>query len=189
MARHCTVCSHPDRHLIDQECLDRGESVGGFGAIAERYGLSKSAVVRHGRPEPEGHIPAGLGILSRRLGVIDHETLLGEAATIYERSLGVLAKLEADSLSGNGKVKATDVISALREVRSGFETLAKLSFTSEDRSVPQADTVNRPNLDARISDALTEALKRRRGEATEDAVIVDSAGPIDVVVRELPSIT
>jgi len=82
-----------------------------------------------------------------RIGVIEGEVLLGQAAALYERALELLDDLDRRGMDQRARV------AAYREVRMALETLAKLSFAVEDRGrAPEGSTM--PALDAAIIDAL-----------------------------------
>lgn len=55
MARPCTICNHPDRVAIDA-ALRIGDS---FGAVAARFGVSKTGVYRHAQAHVESALVAG----------------------------------------------------------------------------------------------------------------------------------
>ncbi len=124
MGRACTCCAHPERDEIDA-CVTRGESTY---HIADRFGLSASAVQRHAR----NHLSAALAAMrtaeqeDRRATLLDRiETLIERAETLY------------DAASGEGK--AAQALNVLRELRGLLELLGKA--TGELATTPTV-TVN-----------------------------------------------
>jgi hypothetical protein len=105
------VCTHTERATIDATLLEGIP----LRNIAERYGLSATALFRH-RAE---HIPAELIRAQEAAQAAQADDLLGQLRTLQTRCLAILEKAE----------KAEDYrtsIMAIREARSNLELLAKL---------------------------------------------------------------
>lgn len=97
-----------------------------------------------------------------RLDAIDGGVLLGQAAIIHERSIGLLDELERRLHSDEEEVDTRSVVAALREVRASLESLAKLSFAVQDRPAPPT-AEERPSIDA----AILQALEKRNVDVTK----------------------
>lgn len=101
MPRVCTVCTHPKRDEIDLALLE-GQALRN---IAERYGLSATALHRHKDHLPgrlaeahEAHEAVSAGTLLDRLRTLNDETraILKETRKVknHDLSLKALARLE-----------------------------------------------------------------------------------------------
>jgi hypothetical protein len=97
----CTVCGHGERAEIDR-ALVRGEALR---ALARRYGMSRSALLRHMR----NHIPADLARVAEAGQQAQASALVGvveqRAVQQEERGLNVLAEL-GSTLRGVNKLFA-----------------------------------------------------------------------------------
>lgn len=82
--------------------------------------------------------------------------MLGAMAETHSRALSLLDDLEAQVQAGEGRVKATAVVAALREVRQSLVDLAKLNDSERDRQARTEQTSERPDVDALILDVLAE---------------------------------
>jgi len=112
MPRTCTICTHPERAVIDAAIV-RGET--GIRDIAGRFGISKSALDRH-RKE---HLPAHLLKAKDAAAVADADDLLRQAGALRSKAISLLMKAEAA-----GDLRAA--LAGVREARGCIELLARL---------------------------------------------------------------
>jgi hypothetical protein len=134
MPRVCTVCTHRERVSIDVALVD-GDA---FRNIAERFGLSATAVFRH----KADHIPAALTQAQEAENVSQADDLLGQVRkrqAQVERLVGISEGLigravqRGDLRTATAAVQAA--VSANREVRACLELLAKLLGELDERPV------------------------------------------------------
>ncbi len=111
MPRRCTVCTHDLRDEVDR-ALVAGEP---FRSIAARFGLSKTALIRHKR----SHIPACLTLAHEAAEVCRADDLLGQVAALRDRAINIL-----DCAESAGELDVA--LRAIRETRSCLEVLARL---------------------------------------------------------------
>jgi hypothetical protein len=111
MSRVCTVCGHPDREAIEG-ALVAGET---YRTIADRSGLSKTALIRH----KAEHLPAAIAQATAAAAVVHGDTLLDQVRDLQRRALGILDKAEAAN-------DLRTALLAIREARGNLELLAKL---------------------------------------------------------------
>lgn len=111
MARKCTVCTHPDRAVIEDALLAGVP----YRNIAERFGVSIAALSRH----QADHVPAHLVKAQEAAEVAQADTLLAQVRDLQARALSILDKAEAA-----GDLRTA--LSAIREARGNLELLAKL---------------------------------------------------------------
>jgi len=91
MGRQCTVCSHKDVEEINSLLLS-GEA---YRTIADRFGLSKTALIRH----KEGHISELLAKSKEIRDTISADTLTGQIEDIREKIKSLLQQaIDADNL-------------------------------------------------------------------------------------------
>ncbi len=87
MPRHCTICQHPDRTLIESELI-RGTP---YRNIAKRQNVSAAAVHRH----RDRHLPARL-IQAKRVDELAHaDVLLDRLAELEGKARTLTEKAEA----------------------------------------------------------------------------------------------
>ncbi len=110
MPRLCTVCSHPERGLIDDALL----AGAAYRHIAARFNVSTGALQRH-----REHIPFHLLKAQDAAEVARADTLLEQVKSLQARALTILDKAEA-----SGDLRTA--LSAIREARGNLELLAKL---------------------------------------------------------------
>jgi len=102
LPRRCTVCDHPQREEIDMQ-LVREVS---YRTIADQFGLSKTALIRH----KESHIPDAL-IKAQGAGeVAQGDNLLAQVKALQSEAQGILGEARAagdlkTALIGIGKAK------------------------------------------------------------------------------------
>jgi hypothetical protein len=91
MGRQCTVCSHKDVEEINSLLLS-GEA---YRTIADRFGLSKTALIRH----KESHIPELLAKSKEIRDTINADTLTGQIGDIRVKIKSLLQQaIDADNL-------------------------------------------------------------------------------------------
>src|SRR5262245_63862338 len=115
MPRTCTICTHPDRELIDSALLS-GEA---FRKIAKRSGTSITALFRH-KTNDLGRVTEGSG--SRRDSL--RRRSFGQIKDLTARVLRILEKAEADG-------DARTALVAVREARGNVELLCKMTIAAE----------------------------------------------------------
>ena len=111
MPRTCTVCSHPEREVIDRQLV---EGIA-FPALVAEYRVSKDALSRH----KANHLPAKLVLAEKAEEVAQADDLLDQVRDLQGRALAILDKAEA-----TGELRTA--LSAIREARGNLELLAKL---------------------------------------------------------------
>jgi hypothetical protein len=111
MPRTCTVCTHDEAHAINVDLIHR-ES---YRTISDRYGLSQTALKRHGRD----HIPKLLVEARQAVEVAEADDLLGEVRDLQARTLAIL---EATEETDEHRL----ALAAIREARGNLELLARL---------------------------------------------------------------
>jgi hypothetical protein len=124
MSRQCTICVHPDRASIDSE-LTRGTP---SRALAERFGVSASAVQRHARRH-----------LSPALAALKSEEQAKAKASLLERIESVIHRAETMFAAAANEGRTTQALDVLKELRLQLELLGKATGELNDR--PQV-TVN-----------------------------------------------
>ena len=93
---------------------------------------------------------------SPRLEMVTGDVLLGLMAEQYERSKSMLDSLEESMSMPGAQVDVRAVVASLREVRQAIESLAKLSYSVQDRP-----SITTPLPNSAIDEAITAALERR----------------------------
>jgi len=119
MPRVCTVCTHPQRQVID-EALIAGA---GLRDIAGRFGLSKSALERH----KANHLPASLAQAKEAAEVAQADDLLGELRKLQRITLGLLSKAYSA-----GDLRTA--VSAVGQARGNLELFGKLLGQLDERA-------------------------------------------------------
>jgi hypothetical protein len=146
--RICTVCSHDQGHLINVALVSR-ES---YRTIADRYGLSQTALKRHSAE----HIPELLVKAKDAVESADADELLGRVESLQERTLAILEAAEEA-----GELRTA--LGAIREARSNLELLARLLGEIDDR--PKVNILIAPQVQTLILQALTSYPEARRDVA------------------------
>ena len=82
MPRRCTICDHSDREAIDA-ALVSGDA---YRNIAERFGTSTTALVRH----KNDHIPASLSKAKHAEETTQADSLLGQLLSLNRETLTIL---------------------------------------------------------------------------------------------------
>lgn len=107
----CTVCSHPQKEMINREIIE-GASLR---SVAQQFGVSYSAVNRH----KADHLPMKMTMAKLAEETADADNLLAKVRDLQRKACDLLAKAE----------QAGDLRTALqgvREARGCLELLAKL---------------------------------------------------------------
>lgn len=110
MPRTCTACVHADRQSIDEALATRSDS---FRTIADRFRLSKTALMRH----KAEHLPAHVAKAAEAKEVASADSLLEQMRALQTKTLAIL---EA----------ATDprtALAAVAQARGNLELLAELT--------------------------------------------------------------
>ena len=118
MPRRCSVCDHDEAHAINVGLVQRSS----YRAIADRYGVSESALKRHSAD----HLPKLLVEAKQAVEVADADDLLGRVESLQERTLAILEAAE-----DTGELKTA--LGAIRECRGNLELLAKLLGQLDER--------------------------------------------------------
>jgi hypothetical protein len=119
--RVCTVCSHPNRAEIDQ-VLVAGELP--FRTIADRFGLSQTALKRH-RAE---HVPVKIATAKAAQEVTEAGSLLDQIVQLKKLAMHFLVKA---SEAGDYRT----ALAGVREARSCLETLMEVEGELDRRPV------------------------------------------------------
>ena len=82
MTRRCTVCSHPDRDLVDLEIVGRAV----YRRIATVHGLTEASIRRHAA----AHIPATMALAAGAAEVSRADVLLAQCEALRLESLELL---------------------------------------------------------------------------------------------------
>lgn len=120
MPRARTICSHSGRPEIDQALVD-GVT---YRMIADRFGLSETALKRHKKE----HLPAHVAKAKEAEQVADADDLLQQIKALRNRAISILQKAE----------RAGDYRTALmgiREARGCVETLMEVEGELDRRAV------------------------------------------------------
>lgn len=120
MGRKCTVCTHPEVEAINAALVADDES---YRMIAQRFGISQSAVGRHAR----NHLPAALIQAEEAEEVAHADDLLGQIEDLRRQAQRIKDKAEM----------AGDLRTALRGIRELVrivELLAKLRGELDERA-------------------------------------------------------
>lgn len=113
MPGKCSICHHPEREEIERALLS-GASIREAG---KRFNVSWQAVGRHQR---DGHIIAALTESKQAKEIACADSLLSEISNLKKRGLKLLSQAEEEK-------DIRGACAALKEVRSIFELLGKLS--------------------------------------------------------------
>ncbi len=111
MPRTCTVCAHESRSEIDGVLVTGGP----LRTIADRWSVSKTALIRH----KEDHLPAALVRARGAEEVARADVLLSQVCGLHDRTLAILSASE-----DAGELRTA--LGAIREARGNLELLAKL---------------------------------------------------------------
>jgi hypothetical protein len=120
MPRTCTVCQHQDRSAIDSALIGNGP----MRIIADRYGLSKTAVLRH----KATHLPQHLAKAKQVSEVASASNLVDELLKLTKKTRDVLSR----ALRGKHYDLA---LKAIGRLEKQLELKARLLGELEDRGV------------------------------------------------------
>jgi transposase-like protein len=137
MPRRCTVCDLDESHAVNVALVSR-ES---YRAIANRYGVSESALKRHAAE----HIPELLVKAKDAVESAEADDLLGEVRAIHSRTLAVLEAAEESE-------ELRTALGAIREARGNLELMAKMR-----QLIDTSPTVN-VLIAPRVQEVIVEAL-------------------------------
>jgi len=118
MAGKCRVCDHGERAAIDKAIVTRSASLR---TIADRYGVSKTALIRH----RDSHIPKLVQAAesARAMQAVSSgASLIDELDRLLKKALAIL---EAAEKAGELKV----ALQAIREARETIKACADLAVT------------------------------------------------------------
>jgi len=120
MPRQCTVCTHSEREAIDH-ALVAGES---FRNIAERFGTSVGALVRH----KTDHIPAHLAKAQEAKEVTQADSLLDRLLVLSKETAAILKEArEGDEKDNELALKA--IARAEKQIELQARLLGELKDT------------------------------------------------------------
>ncbi len=120
MAGKCRVCDHGERAAIDKAIVTRSASLR---TIADRYGVSKTALIRH----RDSHIPKLVQAAESARATqaaSSGAALIDELDRLLKKALAILDKAEEA-----GELKTA--LQALREARETIKACADLAVTVE----------------------------------------------------------
>jgi hypothetical protein len=96
MARHCSICIHPERDAIEAEIMGAG---GILAQIGIKYGVTVSALGRH----RDRHIPAAMVKHAEVLDELRAEQLVGRATDMFR---SIEAQIPLAAKAGDHKAVA-----------------------------------------------------------------------------------
>ncbi len=120
MPRSCTVCAHSQRQEIDRALLE-GIT---YRTIADRFGLSETALKRH----KADHVPARIAKATAAKQVADADDLLGQLRDLRTKAITIL---EAAESAGDYRA----ALAGIKEARGCIETLMEVEGELDRRGV------------------------------------------------------
>jgi len=120
MPRTCTACSHPQRPEIDRALVEGAT----YRTIADRFGLSETALKRH----KSDHLPGHVAKAQEAKQVADADDLLHQLKALRNRAIGILQKAET---AGDYRT----ALAGIREARGCIETLMEVEGELDRRGV------------------------------------------------------
>lgn len=118
VGRTCSICNHPDRAAIDKAIVTRSASLR---TIADRYGVSKTALIRH----RDSHIPKLVQAAESARAMqaaSSGAALIDELDRLLKKALAILEAAE-----GSGQLRVA--LQAIREARETIKACADLAVT------------------------------------------------------------
>ena len=140
MPRLCTVCTHPEREIIDQEVVSGMANT----AVASLFGVSEEAIRRHKR----NHLPGHLLKAQEAEEQADAGNLLYQLKDLQRRTLTILRANEA--LQEDHAI----ALRAIAEARRNLELLARLT----EMLGPETEINVSVGIDARVQGVILDAL-------------------------------
>ncbi len=120
MPRKCTVCGHPQRHIIE-ETLVTGAP---YRSVAKQFELSEGAVYRH----KTEHLPAHLLKAKEVEEAARADDLLDRVRNLQTHALDILERAEK-----TGDLRTA--LAAISQARGNLELLGKLAGELDERPV------------------------------------------------------
>jgi hypothetical protein len=120
MPRVCTICTHPQRPEIDRALVEGAT----YRTIADRYGLSETALKRH----KADHLPAHVAKARDAAEVADADDLLQQIRALRNKAISILTKAEQ---AGDYRT----ALMGIREARGCVETLMEVEGELDRRGV------------------------------------------------------
>jgi hypothetical protein len=108
----CTVCSHPDSVLINEELVLKRTA---NRRVAAQYGLTEQSIRRH-----REHIPEMLARSSLAEEVAEADSLLERLEDLHRRTEAILARVEETDNYGAS-------LGAIREMRRNLELIGEVT--------------------------------------------------------------
>jgi hypothetical protein len=164
----CSICSHPDRALIDQD-IALGKSQRKIGADFE---VSRDAVSRHS----QNHLSPALKKAITRRESAGPTKALDRLEALYSRGEAILDQSDADG-------KPVISLAAMKELRATLEVIARITGELDERPTVQILNVASNPEWVQIRSTLLEALAPYPEAAA--AVGQALAGMASSSVREL----
>jgi hypothetical protein len=112
LSRSCTVCSHPDSVLINEELVLKRTA---NRRVAAQYGLTEQSIRRH-----REHIPEMLARSSLAEEVAEADSLLERLENLHRRTEAILARVEETDNYGAS-------LGAIREMRRNLELIGEVT--------------------------------------------------------------
>jgi hypothetical protein len=112
LSRSCTVCSHPDSVLINEELVLKRTA---NRRVAAQYGLTEQSIRRH-----REHIPEMLARSSLAEEVAEADSLLERLEDLHRRTEAILARVEETDNYGAS-------LGAIREMRRNLELIGEVT--------------------------------------------------------------
>jgi hypothetical protein len=112
LSRSCTVCSHPDSVLINEELVLKRTA---NRRVAAQHGLTEQSIRRH-----REHIPEMLARSSLAEEVAEADSLLERLEDLHRRTEAILARVEETDNYGAS-------LGAIREMRRNLELIGEVT--------------------------------------------------------------
>ncbi len=120
MPRICTVCAHSQRSEIDRALVEGAT----YRTIADRFGLSETALKRH----KSEHLPGHVAKAQEAAQVADADDLLQQLKALRNRAIRILQKAET---AGDYRT----ALAGIREARGCIEVLMEVEGELDRRGV------------------------------------------------------
>jgi AraC-like DNA-binding protein len=120
MPRTCTICSHSKCAEIDRALVDGAT----YRTIADRFGLSETALKRHKKE----HLPSHVARARDAEQVADADDLLQQIRALRNKAISILQKAES---AGDYRT----ALMGIREARGCVETLMEVEGELDRRGV------------------------------------------------------